>query len=76
MITSLKPGGIIYTSFKYGTFEGERNGRWFCDFTEKSFAEFLLQFPELSIKDQWISADVRPGRNDERWLNLILQKDL
>ena len=26
---------IIYTSFKYGNFEGERSGRFFCDFTEK-----------------------------------------
>ena len=74
MITALKPSGIIYTSFKYGTFEGERNSRWFCDFTEETFAEFLRQFPELSINDQWISSDVRPGRNDELWLNVILQK--
>ena len=74
MITALKPGGFVYTSFKYGTFEGERNGRWFCDFTEETFEEFLRQFPELSINDQWISADVRPDRNDERWLNVILQK--
>lgn len=29
MVTALKPGGIIYTSFKYGTFSGERNGRFF-----------------------------------------------
>ena len=74
MITALKPVGFVYTSFKFGTFEGERNSRWFCDFTEETFAEFLRQFPELSINDQWISTDVRPGRNDERWLNVILQK--
>ena len=71
MITSLKPGGIIFTSFKYGTFEGERNGRWFCDFTEETFAKFLRQFPELSINDQWISADVLPYRDLEQWLNTI-----
>ena len=74
MIIALKPGGIIYTSFKYGTFEGERNSRWFCDFTEETFAKFLRQFPELSINDQWISSDVRPGRSDEMWLNAILRK--
>ena len=75
MIPALKSGGIIYTSFKYGTFEGERNGRWFTDFTEKTFADFMSQFPELTIEDQWISADVRPGRSDEKWLNAILRKD-
>lgn len=74
MLTALKPGGIIYTSFKYGTFEGERNGRRFTDFTEGTFAAFLKQFPELTTEDQWISADVRPGRSDERWLNAILRK--
>lgn len=75
MITALKPRGIIYTSFKYGTFEGERNGRRFTDFTEEAFAAFLKQFPELTVDDQWISADVRPGRSDEKWLNVILRKD-
>ena len=74
MITALKPGGIIYTSFKYGTFEGERNGRLFTDFTEETFAAFLKQFPELTIEEQWISADVRPGRSNEKWLNVILRK--
>ena len=33
MLTALKPGGRIYTSFKYGEYEGERNGRYFTDFT-------------------------------------------
>ena len=75
MITALRPGGIIYASFKYGTFEGERNGRRFTDFTGETFAAFLKQFPELTLEDQWISADVRPGRSDEKWLNVILRKD-
>ena len=74
MTTALKLDGIIYTSFKYGTFEGERNGRWFTDFTEEKFATFIQQFPELSLTDQWITSDVRPGRVNEQWLNTILRK--
>ena len=74
MITALRPGGILYTSFKYGTFEGERNGRRFTDFTEETFAAFLSRFPELAITDQWISADVRPARGSEQWLNLLMRK--
>ncbi len=27
MLVALKENGIIYTSFKYGTFAGKRNGR-------------------------------------------------
>ena len=74
MIRALKDRGVIYTSFKYGVFEGERNGRYFTDFTEDTFQEFLRQLPELSIEDEWITADVRPGRDDEKWLNLLLRK--
>ena len=88
MIRALKKNGIIYTSFKYGDFEGERNGRYFTDFTEKSFAEFLEKLKifnentkntedkvsEITIEKIWITEDVRPGRGDEKWLNLILRK--
>ena len=35
---ALKVKGVLYTSFKYGTFEGMRNGRYFADFTEKTLA--------------------------------------
>lgn len=39
MANALRAHGIIYTSFKYGTFEGERNGRYFTDMTEETFRE-------------------------------------
>lgn len=74
MIRAVKDGGVIYTSFKYGEFEGERKGRYFTDFTTESFHKYLSHFPELRILEEWVSADVRPGRGDEKWLNLILQK--
>ena len=74
MIAALKEHGIIYTSFKYGTFEGERNGRFFTDFTEETFREFVADVDGIRIEEMWITGDVRPGRGDERWLNLILRK--
>ena len=74
MIAALKENGIIYTSFKYGTFEGERNGRFFTDFMEKTFREFSVDIEGMQIEEMWITGDVRPGRGDERWLNLILRK--
>ena len=74
MYDALKGTGVIYTSFKYGDFEGERNGRYFTDFREDTFREFMKGIPELTIEDYWITDDVRPGRGDERWLNLILRK--
>ena len=37
MLTALKTDGWIYTSFKYGEYEGNRNGRHFTDFTIDTF---------------------------------------
>lgn len=75
MCEALKDNGIIYTSFKYGDFEGERNGRYFTDFTEKTFQEVIEKVPELTIEEHWITSDIRPGRGEEKWLNLILRKN-
>lgn len=74
MCNALKENGVIYTSFKYGNFEGERNGRYFTDFREDTFQEFIKEIPELTVEEQQITSDVRPGRGEEKWLNLILRK--
>ena len=74
MTTATKKGGIIYTSFKYGGFEGEKNGRFFTYLTENSFEELIKDIPELRIEKMWTSADVRTDRADEKWLNIILKK--
>ena len=74
MCDALKDNGVIYTSFKYGDFEGERNGRYFTDFTEDTFDKFIKVIQELTIEEEWITSDVRPGRGEEKWLNLILRK--
>ena len=74
IIEALKEDGLFYSSFKYGSFEGFRNGRYFSDFTESSMNELLEQFPELKCIESWISSDVRPGRTEQKWLNIILQK--
>ncbi len=74
MSRALKQNGIIYTSFKYGNFEGERNGRYFTDFTLDEFKDFISDVKDIAIEEYWITGDVRPGREDEKWLNLILRK--
>ena len=74
MYAALKSKGWIYTSFKYGEFEGERNGRYFTDFTTYTFKDFIHDMHGLKIEEHWITGDVRPGRGEEKWLNLLLQK--
>ena len=71
---ALKPGGVLYTSFKYGTFEGMRNGRYFTDFTEDTLKVFWSDFPSLPIITTWLTQDVRTGREEERWINLLARR--
>lgn len=75
MGTALKENGTVYTSFKYGEFEGQRNGRYFTDFTIEMFTEFIQGIDNLKLEECWITGDVRHGRGEEKWLNLILQKN-
>ena len=71
---ALVPGGHLYTSFKYGTFAGDRSGRFFSDFTEDRFQEILSAVPGLQIIETMITHDVRAGREQEKWLNLIMKR--
>lgn len=71
---ALKPDGVIYASFKYGDFEGERNGRYFTCLTEESLAELLADVPALGHCQTWVSSDVREGRGDELWLNCLISR--
>ena len=71
---ALLPAGIFYTSFKYGNFESVRNGRYFTDLTEASFEELINEVSGFEIIEEWITSDVRPGREEEKWLNVILKK--
>ena len=71
---ALKPDGVLYASFKYGDFEGIRGGRYFTDLTEKSLAGLMAKVPSLQIVDNWVMNDVRPGREEERWINILARR--
>ena len=74
IVSALKAGGVLYTSFKYGTFEGMRNGRYFTDFTEDTLKVFWSDFPSLPIITTWLTQDVRTGREEEQWINLLARR--
>ena len=74
MVRAVKGEGVIYTSFKYGQFTGERNGRFFTDLDEEGLARLLEEVGGLEVKELWITGDVRPGRGEEKWLNVLLKK--
>ena len=69
---ALKDQGVMYCSFKYGDYEGERNGRFFLDLIEERFRQFVGK-TKFQILEVFITDDVRPERS-EKWLNVILKK--
>ena len=42
--------------------------------TEASLERLLRFIPELTIDKTYITSDVRPGRDDEKWINAFLIK--
>mgnify|MGYP000892173189 FL=1 len=71
---ALKPDGVLYASFKYGDWEGERNGRFFNDYDERSFQLLLRNHPNLQLVSFRVSEDVRPDRAGEKWLNVLVRR--
>lgn len=69
---ALKPGGVWYLSFKYGNDEWAQGGRHFTNYTENSLQALLEGFPELTLVKWWKTSDIRPGREEEFWLNALI----
>lgn len=70
--TALKPQGVLYASFKYGDFAGERDGRFFHDMNEESVEELFKSVPGFKIEEMWQSHDVRRDK-DAYWINVIVR---
>lgn len=70
---SLKENGVLYASFKYGDFEGERNGRYFNDLDETT-SRRLFESEDFEVIKTWITHDSRKGRESERWVNILVEK--
>ncbi len=68
---ALKSNGVMYCSFKFGEYEGERDGRFFTDMTKERLI-LILDGTGLSIISDMITLDVRENRST-KWLNVILK---
>lgn len=71
---ALKPGGHLYISVKEGDFEGNRNGRYFVDYSKRRLMEIIEDTDIFQIKDVWKSEDVKAHISDTKWLNVIAKK--
>ena len=70
---ALKDDGVMYASFKYGDFEGIRDGRYYLDLTKRALRRYLTG-TGLKIVDTLLTKDVRENNNTS-WLNVILIKE-
>lgn len=70
---ALKDEGVFYSSFKYGTFQGIRDERYYTDLSEDTFSSIILQQGLFTLEKQWKTQDVRNG-NTTIWLNSIVRK--
>lgn len=66
----LKPGGILYASFKKGEGDRSKGGRYFQDMTEEKLKD-LFETAGLIVLESYESADVREDRKEEKWVNGI-----
>jgi hypothetical protein len=67
----LKPRGALYASFKYGRRGRKHGGRWLV---ETGLAVLRVGVPAFTELETWTTADQRPGRADEQWLNTLLAR--
>ncbi len=70
----LEDGGVIYASFKYGDSERTKDGRYFNDLNEELLEKFVAHASHLEVIDTYVTGDIRPGRENEKWLNALIIK--
>ena len=73
MRRALKVGGVMYASFKYGSAERVKESRFFNDCTEGEVQDVFKRAGFRCI-ESFVTADVRAGRGDEKWVNIIETK--
>lgn len=70
---SLKPGGILYFSFKHGEHERFDGQRHFTDATEARLAQWIQALSDKESLQVWFTADQRAERS-QQWLNGLLKR--
>ncbi len=72
---SLRPGGVLFASFKLGTQERQAKGRYFNDMTAETLTPVLVS-AGLDVIETRVSADARPGRENEQWVSAVARRPL
>ena len=51
-----------------------RNGRYFQNMTEETLERLLEEIKVFGIEEMQSAGDVREGREEEKWVNVIAEK--
>ena len=67
---ALRPGGVLYLSFKHGTGERVHGGRRFTDADEAVLCQWFAHLPDVHPLEVWLTDDQRPDRTG-CWTNAL-----
>ncbi len=71
---ALARGGVLYASFKAGKGERTRGERFFNDYSQEDMEVLFAREDGWEICENLITGDVREGREDEQWVNVVVRK--
>ena len=71
---SLKLGGVMYASFKYGDKEEERSDRFFSDYHLEEIEKVFVEDVGFELIEGFETADVRPDYESKPWVNVLVRK--
>ena len=75
LVGALKPGGVMYVSFKHGS--GERfapEGRFFTDLTPDDLQSLLDELGGTGTEQLWVTAGTDVCGDPTRWVNAVVRK--
>ncbi len=73
IIRSLKQGGVLYMTFRYGDFEGVKDARYYTYYRSRNLKELIADFEELELIE--IKKYEDTGENIDRvWIHALVKK--
>ena len=74
VINSLKINGVLFLSFHYGEYEGERDGRYFTDYRMKTLKDLIGRHENLEIIDIDKCEDSHED-NETEWIYALVRRN-
>jgi len=71
---ALARGGVLYASFKAGNGERTRGDRLFNDYSQEDMESLFAVEDGWEICENLLTGDVREGRENEQWVNVVAKK--